>query len=400
MDLHDALETGDVDQALGAARDLEIDDALAQARDVAVGQGAERARAAATTVMARLAVQACPLPGSPATDTPDVMATKQQARDAFLADERATLLRLVGDPAPSVAAAAAAALIDATEDRDLAALRPKLAGALPALEQRAVADGDAGTALLRLEGGRAAVPYLVEMAAGRIVPVALNAVTAAVARSPVPAALAPLETLLQADPLFTRRLRGVPASDGADADRVRGLAQAIAAIDRAAATKLAEAAPAVARRSIDDGILDDAVHRLVTASPAALPKLRTELAALQPGLQSRCDAGDVEAVTALLRLGGEPVAVRWLETIVNGGTAPEQLETLAEESAQLGYRGAAAPLAQFIDNANQRAQSSDVWADLVGTQAAAAMKALRVLDPSRATALAAAAPASLRAWFA
>ena len=390
MTLRQALQTGDVDEALRAARSIDADQAFTDARAVAIAEGPERVRAAATTVMARIAVTACPLPGSPATDSPDVIAAKAKARAAFLADERATLVRLAADPSPAVVAAATAALVDVTEDADLDALRPQLASATAALQQRAATDGDAAVALLRLEGGRAAVPWLVALAEHRPSPAPLEALCAAVARAPVPEALAPLQTLLAAEH------RTPKDADSPEANRVRGLVQAIAAIDPSAATRITADAPAAVRPFLESGIVDDAIRRLETAPPEALAALQAELAALLPALEARCDAGDARAITATLRLGGEALAVKWIAQIADGQSAPAPLDTIADAAAQLGYHQAAAPLARIVEVASQPTKLSAAWASLSGQDAATAIRALRVLDPERAKALVAGAPDALR----
>jgi hypothetical protein len=386
MTLREALETGSVDQALAAARGVDPNQALLEARAVAIAEGLDNVRAAATTVMARLAITACPLPGSPASDSPDVIAAKAQGRATFVADERATLVRLAADPSPAVVAAAAAALVDATEDADLEALRPQLASALAALRQRAATDGDAAVALLRLEGGRAAVPWLVALVERRPSPAPIEALCAAVARAPVPEALAPLQALLGSD-LAGRHIAQ---------DRVRAIAQAIAAIDRSAATRSAADAPASARRFVEAGIVDDAIRRLATARPEELAALQAELGGLLPELEARCAAGDARAIPATLRLGGEALAVQWIEQIAGGQTPPAPLDEIADEAAQLGYHQAAAPLARIVETASQQTKESAAWAALSGQDAATAIRALRVLDPERAKALVADAPDALR----
>ena len=78
MDLHGLLQIADVDRALARAGRMDVHEALAEAREVALAAGGDEVRAAATTVMARLAVRACPLPGSPTTDTAEVMEAKER----------------------------------------------------------------------------------------------------------------------------------------------------------------------------------------------------------------------------------------------------------------------------------------------------------------------------------
>src|SRR6185437_13162086 len=142
------------------------------------------------------------------------------------------------------------------------------------------------------EGGRAAVPWLVAHVEHRGAPVSVEPLCAAVARAPVREALAPLRALLEADSLFARRPRTAPAADSPAADRVRGLAQAIAAIDRAAAQEMAERAPAPIRPLLEAGMVDDAVRRLAAAPPEVLPALRAELRGHLPLLVARCEGGD------------------------------------------------------------------------------------------------------------
>jgi hypothetical protein len=115
-----------------------------------------------------------------------------------------------------------------------------------------------------------------------------------------------------------------------------------------------------------------------------------------PELEARCAAGDARAIPATLRLGGEALAVQWIEQIAGGQTPPAPLDEIADEAAQLGYHQAAAPLARIVETASQQTKESAAWAALSGQDAATAIRALRVLDPERAKALVADAPDALR----